>query len=103
MMDDDLLSVEQIAAECQLSTQTIRNWIKGGLLPAIKLGREFRVKREDLNAMLVTRRAEAAPLGTHRDPWVPETLGLPYRRHETTPRPSIWDGADSPPLLPKRS
>jgi excisionase family DNA binding protein len=103
LMDDDLLTVEEVAEDCKVSTQTVRNWIKTGALPAIKLGREFRIKREDLNVMVASRRAEAAPLGAHRDPWAPETLGLPYRPRETTPRPSIWDSEASPTLAAKRS
>jgi excisionase family DNA binding protein len=93
-----MLSVEQVAREFQLTPQTIRNWIKSGVLPAIKVGHVFRVKREDVDALLSRSSGETASLGTHRDLWAPETLGVPYRSHDTTPQPSIWDPAASPTL-----
>jgi len=91
--DQQLLTVEQIAAEFQLTSQTIRNWIKSGALPAIKVGHVFRVRRADLDAMMTRHQGETAPLGIHRDLWAPETLGLPYRPAEDRRQPSIWDGA----------
>jgi excisionase family DNA binding protein len=103
MTDNELLTVEQVADELQMTPQTIRNWIKSGVLPAVKLGHVFRVQRAAVEEMLTQRRGETAPLGTHRDLWAPETLGLPYRRHEATPQPSIWDDTASPTLPPKRS
>ena len=92
MTDQQLLTVEQIAAEFQLTSQTIRNWIKSGALPAVKVGHVYRVRREDLDAMMRRHQGETAPLGIHRDLWSPETLGLPYRPHETRRQASIWDG-----------
>jgi excisionase family DNA binding protein len=95
MTDQQLLTVEQIAAEFQLTSQTIRNWIKSGALPAIKVGHVFRVRREDLDAMMRRHQGETAPLGIHRDLWAPETLGLPYRRAEDRRQPSIWDSTST--------
>jgi excisionase family DNA binding protein len=93
MTDQQLLTVEQIAAEFQLTPQTIRNWIKSGALSAVKIGHVYRIKREELDAMMRRHQGETAPLGIHRDLWEPETLGLPYRRAEDRRQPSIWDGA----------
>ena len=103
MTDEPLLTVEQIAAEFQLTSQTIRNWIKNGALPAIKVGHVYRVRREDLDAMMRRHQGETAPLGIHRDLWAPETLGLPYRRSEHRRQPSIWDGTSSSIAPAKRS
>jgi len=103
MTDPQLLTVEQIAAEFQLTPQTIRNWIKSGALPAVKVGHVYRVRREDLDAMMRRHQGETAPLGIHRDLWSPETLGLPYRRHAAARQPSIWDEAsDITPTPPPR-
>jgi len=93
MPDQQLLTVEQIAAEFQLTSQTIRNWIKSGALQAVKIGHVYRVRREDVDEMMRRHQGETAPLGIHRDLWAPETLGLPYRRHEAGRQSSIWDGA----------
>ena len=97
------LAVEQIAEEFQLTSQTIRNWIKGGALPAVRVGHVFRVKREDLDAMIARQSSETSELGSHRDPWTPETLGLPHKRRAGERPPSVWDGMSAPIANPQRS
>jgi excisionase family DNA binding protein len=95
MTDQQLLTVDQVAGEFQLTSQTIRNWIRSGALSAVKIGHVYRVRREDVDAMMRRHQGETAPLGTHRDLWAPDTLGLPYRRREDRRQPSIWDGTSS--------
>jgi excisionase family DNA binding protein len=102
MADTQLLTVEQVAHEFQLTTQTIRNWIRSGALAAVKIGHVYRVKREDVDAMMRRHQGETAPLGTHRDLWAPETLGMPYRPRQAKRQPSIWDGTSSTIVPPKR-
>jgi excisionase family DNA binding protein len=97
------LTVNQVAEEFQVTTQTIRNWIDGGALPAVKIGRSFRVKREDVDQMLARARAESASLATRRDLWAPETLGLPHRRREAERPSSVWDAASEAALPSKRA
>jgi excisionase family DNA binding protein len=94
------LTVPQVAAELQVTPQTIRNWIDQGTLPAVRIGRAFRVKRSDLDALLERASAESASLATHRDVWDPTTRTLP-RRDTSAPR-SIWDAAE-PRELPLAS
>jgi excisionase family DNA binding protein len=98
----EILTVDQVAEEFQLTAQTIRNWIKAGTLPAVKVGKVYRVKREDIDALLSREQSESGPLGTHRDPWAPETLGVPYRRRDDGRPASVWDGTSSPISAPKR-
>ena len=94
MADQPLLTVEQVADEFQLTSQTIRNWIKSGALQAVKIGHVYRLRRKDVDEMMRRHQGETAPLGTHRDLWEPETLGMPYRRGADRRQPSIWDGTD---------
>lgn len=103
MVDSQLLTVEQVAHEFQLTTQTIRNWIRSGALAAVKIGHVYRVKREDVDAMMLRHQGETAPLGTHRDLWDPDTLGMPYRPREAIRQPSIWDADTSSIVPPKRT
>jgi excisionase family DNA binding protein len=103
MTDEEIITVEQLAGELQLTPQTIRNWIRTGILPAVKVGHVFRIKRSDVDTMLTRHQAETAPLGSHRDLWAPETLGAPYRPREDTSQRSIWDGTASPALSSKDS
>ena len=100
MTDQQLLTVGQVAQEFQLTSQTIRNWIHSGALSAVKIGHVYRLRREDL---MRRYQGETAPLGSHRDLWTPETLGMPYRRHEDRRQPSIWDGTSSSIAPSKRS
>jgi len=50
--DDDLLTVGEVAAMCRVSPLTVRGWIRGGKLPACRLGSApnapLRIARADL-------------------------------------------------------
>lgn len=45
---ETLWTVEQVAAAFQVTTETVRDWIKDGDLPAYKLGVQWRIKNADL-------------------------------------------------------
>ena len=102
MATQPLLTVTQVAEEFQVTTQTIRNWIDGGALPAAKIGRAFRVKREDVDELLARARADSASLATRRDLWAPDRLGLPHRRGEGERPASVWEIDQSAMPLSKR-
>jgi excisionase family DNA binding protein len=86
------LTVPQVAEEFQVTAQTIRNWIDHGVLPAVRVGRAFRVRREDVDALVERARAESSSLATRRDVWDPTTTTLPRSEHKQAPG-SIWDGS----------
>jgi excisionase family DNA binding protein len=100
MADSPLLTVPQVAAELQVTSQTIRNWIDHGTLPAVRIGRAFRVRRADVDEMLRRASAESRSLATRRDLWRPATSTLPRRRDPDATR-SAWDPA--PPSPPERA
>jgi excisionase family DNA binding protein len=52
------LSVAQVADELGVTVDTVRNWInrKKDPLPAAKLGRDWKVKREDLDRFINERK-----------------------------------------------
>ena len=89
-----LLTVPQVAEEFQVTAQTIRNWIDQGVLPAVRVGRAFRVRSEDVDALLERASAESSSLATRRDVWAPTTTSLPRSHHQRTPG-SVWDVADT--------
>ncbi len=97
------MTVEKIAEELQVTSQTIRNWIKAGALQALRVGHVYRVRREELEAMIARQQGQAKELGSHRDPWAPQSLGLPYKRREGERRPSVWDGMGTPIAAPEQS
>lgn len=53
--DVTLYRSEQVAELCQVTTETVRNWIQDGKLKAVKLGKTWRVKRGDLLEFLNER------------------------------------------------
>jgi len=89
-MADTLLTVPQVAQEFQVTAQTIRNWIDQGVLPAVRVGRAFRIARADVDALLDRAKAESDSLATQRDPWSPEPFRL-LRGSDATGAKSAWD------------
>jgi excisionase family DNA binding protein len=62
-----LLTVTEVAAEFQVTAQTIRNWLEHGVLPATRIGPGYRIRREDVDALLTRASAESTSLATRRD------------------------------------
>ena len=47
-----MLTPSEIAEKLNLHPNTVRDYLKAGVLPAVKLGRVWRVEEEDLNKWL---------------------------------------------------
>src|SRR5271155_3240414 len=92
---NEFLTVEEMAEELKLHPQTIRMWIRTGRLPAKKLGRIYRLRREDVDAVLSADEGESGSIGANRDVFRPETLSVPYRPRDGR-RPSVWEGVPTP-------
>ena len=52
MADDDLLTLPEIAEMTGMANPTVRVWVSQGRLPAAKVGRQWMVRRGDLEKML---------------------------------------------------
>jgi excisionase family DNA binding protein len=85
MMQDEFLTVAEIAELLKLNQQTVRNWIDAGTLPAIHIGRRVRVRRSDFDRLL-------------QDGYTGSATPTP-----ATPSPNIWDGEIPLPQLPDGS
>ena len=96
-----LLTVPQVAEEFQVTAQTIRNWIDQGVLPAVRVGRAFRVRREDVDALLERASAESSSLATRRDVWTPTTTTLPRAKDQYASE-SVWEAAQTRLLVKRR-
>ncbi|AGL14400.1 helix-turn-helix domain-containing protein [Actinoplanes sp. N902-109] len=59
-MDDGLYSVEQVADQLGLHVRTVRGYIRDGKLPAVRIGKQYRIAQPDLDA-LTGRPAAPAP------------------------------------------
>jgi excisionase family DNA binding protein len=96
-----LLTVSEVASEFHVTAQTIRNWIEHGVLPAVRVGRGYRIRREEVDALLERASAESASLATRRDVWAPTSTSLPRRHDAGAPR-SVWLVGDAPLPTKKR-
>lgn len=49
-MAQELYSVEQVADRLGLHVRTIRNYVRDGKLNAVRIGKQYRISREDVEA-----------------------------------------------------
>ncbi len=104
MVDEPFLTSDEVAVALSVTPQTIRNWIRKGVLPAEKLGHVFRIRREDFAAFAghagsASGGAEAAgPVKQSANVWAPGTVVLPRRRARRAH--SVWDEASV--VLPRK-
>ena len=59
--DKELLTTEDIAQYLGYHIETIRLYIREGKLKAIRIGREYRVRREDFEEFLEERKTRDPP------------------------------------------
>jgi excisionase family DNA binding protein len=64
MDDQDLLTASQAAEALSASSQTIRNWIRGNRLHAVRIGNRFLIPRSEVERL---RRDVSLPQG--ESPW----------------------------------
>jgi excisionase family DNA binding protein len=63
--EDPWLTVPQVSAELKIHPATVRIWIKNGRLRAVRVGREWRVRRSEVNRALLL---DASPAYTEGHP-----------------------------------
>jgi excisionase family DNA binding protein len=59
--NNELLSVERVAERLGLHVRTVRNYIRDGRLKAIRIGKQYRIAREHLDALTGQPPAEFEP------------------------------------------
>ena len=52
MENNEFLTVEQVAELLQIHWQTVLNYIKNGKLKAVKLGKGYRISKEELDIFI---------------------------------------------------
>jgi excisionase family DNA binding protein len=55
MLNQKLLTVEQVAEFCSVAPRTVRRWIRGRELAAFRLGQQLRISESDLKIFLKAR------------------------------------------------
>ena len=58
MQDDELLTVDEVADRLRVNKRTILRWINSGILVAIKLEKEYRIAKSDLEDFKRRRRTD---------------------------------------------
>lgn len=61
-MAQQLLTVAEVAAQLRVSTMTIYRLIRSGELPAVRVGRNYRVRADELEAYLEAQVVDPATL-----------------------------------------
>ena len=51
----DLLTTEEVAARLRVGVETIWRYLRSGMLPGIRLGKYWRIRKADLEAFLIAR------------------------------------------------
>ena len=60
-MSQELFSVDQVARLLKLHVRTVRGYVRDGRLKAVRIGKQYRIAREDLEAMTGTTLPQGAP------------------------------------------
>jgi excisionase family DNA binding protein len=69
-MDEEFLSVDQVAGILGLQPRTVRSFIKERRLKARKLGKEWRIRRQDLDALTGSGTVHAASSDDGKQDWI---------------------------------
>lgn len=51
-MQDEIMTVAEVAKYLKMEPQTIYKWLQDGMIPAAKLGREWRFRKSIIDAWL---------------------------------------------------
>ena len=66
MSDDTFLTTDEVLEYLQVNLRTVYRLIKAGTLPAVRVGRQWRFRRSDIDAWLETQRVRAPRHATGR-------------------------------------
>lgn len=84
-MDETFLTTEEVLAYLQVNLRTVYRLIKAGKIPAVRVGRQWRFRKRDIDAWLDSQR----PRGGGRATAAPATPATPATPRSTTERPRI--------------
>lgn len=60
MSEHDLLTVSEVADYLRVTERTVRDMIDRGDIPAMKIGKAYRIKRTDLEGFIARQEARGA-------------------------------------------
>jgi excisionase family DNA binding protein len=68
MIDESFLTTEEVLEYLQVNLRTVYRLIKAGRIPAVRVGRQWRFRKRDIDAWLETQRPRGARGGTSSAP-----------------------------------
>jgi excisionase family DNA binding protein len=69
MIDETFLTTEEVLAYLQVNLRTVYRLIKAGKIPAVRVGRQWRFRKSDIDAWLDRQQSRpAAPLAARGEP-----------------------------------
>src|ERR1700739_448065 len=63
MIDETFLTTEEVLEYLQVNLRTVYRLIKAGKIPAVRVGRQWRFRKRDIDAWLDSQRARGGPGG----------------------------------------
>src|SRR6516225_3345006 len=82
-MDETFLTTEEVLEYLQVNLRTVYRLIKAGKIPAVRVGRQWRFRKRDIDAWLDSHRPQRR-LGLHPAPRVPACSSSTMRRASVT-------------------
>src|SRR5580704_9362936 len=98
MIDETFLTTEEVLEYLQVNLRTVYRLIKAGKIPAVRVGRQWRFRKRDIDAWLDSeRRRLPRPHGRRREPrahacswWTTRPAsGICWRRRSRLPN-TTW-------------
>src|SRR3954467_12300532 len=85
MMDETFLTTEEVLEYLQVNLRTVYRLIKAGKIPAVRVGRQWRFRKRDIDAWLDSQR----PRGGARSASAAAPPPMPARPANAAARPRI--------------
>jgi excisionase family DNA binding protein len=89
-MEDTFLTTEEVLEYLQVNLRTVYRLIKAGKIPAVRVGRQWRFRKRDIDAWLDSQRPRSAARGASSAPAAPTP-----RRTSDHPRILVVDDESS--------
>jgi excisionase family DNA binding protein len=84
MIDETFLTTEEVLEYLQVNLRTVYRLIKAGKIPAVRVGRQWRFRKRDIDAWLDSQRPRSSGGGSR-----PAAAPLPARPATGTARPRV--------------
>jgi len=96
MIDETFLTTEEVLEYLQVNLRTVYRLIKAGKIPAVRVGRQWRFRKSDIDAWLDSQHSRpSTPLVPGA---LPEPSFSPSDRHSEHVRPRILVVDDEPSI-----